>query len=221
MQLKKGETSLVIVGAWNPAILRPDWMAREVFRFQEGAQAPVTMEFAMVPGAPPKFTMADISFVPMKDRLILYPKETTSTALAYVEAKALEILAQLPHTPVVALGENFEFFDESPTRDQMRVFEVEDPLVQRCTLPFERSTTTITSSLKLENCTLNLTQSLSGSILSVKFNFHYENNRSTKGEPGVALDAVPRLRDTFASNLAIVKQFLSSYDGIPPELMEA
>jgi hypothetical protein len=221
MQIKKGETSLVIIGAWNPSILRPDWLAREVFHFPEGSQAPVTMEFAMVPGAPPKFTMGDISFVPMKDRLMLYPKETTQTALADMEAKALEILAQLPHTPVLAFGENFGFIDESPARDQLRVFEVEDLLVQKCTLPFERTTTSITSSLKLGNCTLNLTQSLSGSVLSVKFNFHYENGGGTGGKLGVASDAVLKLTGTFASNLEIVKQFLSSYDGIPPELMEA
>lgn len=221
MHIKKGETSLVIVGAWNPSILRPDWLAREVFRFPEGSQAPVTMEFAMVPGAPPKFTLGDISFVPMKQRLILYPKETTPTALADVEAKALAILTLLPHTPVVAIGENFEFFDDSPTRDQMRVFEVEDLLVQRCGLPFERTTTSITSSLKLENGTLNLTQSLSGSVLSVKFNFNYENSGANGGKLGIASEAIPKLRDTFVSNLAIVKQFLGSYDGIPTELMEA
>ena len=212
MELNSAETSVVILGAWNPSILQPNWLVKEVFKIPEGKQSPMTMEFALIPGAPLKFKLKDITFVPLRDRIVLQAAETTKESLDNVEQTAINILNLLPHTPIGGFGENFEFFEDNPSGELIKIFELKDSLADRVIVPFETISTTVTTSIKIEECTLNLNRILSGGRLKFKFNFHY----------GVtsANDAASKLNNTFFNNLKFAVTLLNTYNAVPADLRE-
>jgi hypothetical protein len=203
MQIVRNATNLNMVGAWNPAILQPSWLARHVFRRPEGEQVPVTMAFATIPGAPPKWTIEGITFVPSLDNLLIEPASLEEAALSSAEDKAVTILEMLPHTPIAAFGENFQFMDNQPTPDLLRVFELNDDAGERIEAENELSSTSITTSLQLSDCLLNLSRQFSDGRLTLKFNFHYETT--------TAADAAQKLRGSFSRNYGLVTRFLDSY----------
>src|SRR5258708_10953272 len=116
MTLNPGETSLVVAGAWNPAILTPPW----VLRFGLGrpdSQEPV--QIAMLAGQGvvfdfPRYTLPEFSYVVRPDTLIFVPSTQTAGQFANVEDAAAAMLENLPHTPVNGIGHNFEFRDANP-----------------------------------------------------------------------------------------------------------
>lgn len=212
MQLQSEATSLVIIGAWNPAILSPEWLVKEVYKKPEGEQLPVTMEFASIPGMPPRFTIMDTRFIPNIDKLVISPHVFSKEALASIEEKAITILETLPHTPIAGFGENIGFTETNPTPEQLQLFRLNDNLAERFHITVENVSTTIKTSLKLNGCILNLSHQFSNGELKINFNFHYEVKS--------AREAVEKLRDTYVNNLNTAIDFMKSYEGVPADLEE-
>ncbi len=203
MQIVREATNLVIIGAWNPAILQPSWLGRHVFGIPEGQPLPVKMAFTPIPGAPPKWTIEGITFVPSHDRLFLSPVDLNQDTLSAVETKAIAILNLLHHTPVGAFGQNFHFVDEQPAPELVQIFALNDDAGDRIEPANVLVSTSITTSYAIGNCVLNLTRSFSNGRLDIKFNFHYDTSS--------AADAVAKLANTFSVNYGLVIKFLQSY----------
>ena len=205
--------TLVLVGAWNPAILNPNWITRNVFEVEPSVETEVLFEFSQTPGAPPRITIHGVTFIPHADKLILVTDQLAQERLQNVERLAANILNTLPHTPVKCFGQNIQFIEEMPTPDQIELFTLQDDIAGRFDAQIEVSSTSIRRSLRLDGRLLNLTCTLdaSGSIL-FDFNFHYDVES--------AEEASRELNDTYYNNINRAVALLDSY-GFTVDDMEA
>ncbi len=203
MDITKRSGNIVIVGAWNPAIINPPWLSKEIFEVPEDVDEPVKLELSTNPLDPPKLTIRDVAFIGKRDLLVLSPSNFTEANFKSVEDKARIILDKLPHTPITAFGQNFEFFGETATVDDTDVFDFEDNIHELLGLiDYSLESTNISKTLRFENHVLNFTRILSGSSLTVKFNFHYEVTS--------AIDAKNQLENSILTNFGLAKSVITN-----------
>jgi hypothetical protein len=151
--------------------------------------------------------MCGIRYTPGRNRLEIRPIATTEENITLAQRVAVRLLNLLPHTPIVAFGQNFEFIEEHPTPEQLKIFEAGNDLAERCDFEFETVGTQLVSSIRFENRTLNLHRSNEGGQLKLRFNFHYD--------AGSAQIAVGQMADEtlFWKNLKLGMQIIKSvYD---------
>jgi hypothetical protein len=97
--------SLVLNGSWNPAILNPNWSTAHL-----GFTGQFHIEIAVNdPRLPPRYTCDGIRMVTAEDRMILAPLADDPAALQRMGDVAIRVLEILTHTPITAVGINFEF----------------------------------------------------------------------------------------------------------------
>jgi hypothetical protein len=105
MQNLPSETSLVVAGAWNAAILKPDWVARHALG-REGEDR-VEVFFPAGPGMIfdfPRYALGDFSYVVRLDALIMAPKDTTRDSCERIEAAIGKVLGGAPTHPGFGCG---------------------------------------------------------------------------------------------------------------------
>jgi hypothetical protein len=212
MQFTDNTCSFVLVGAWNPAILDPNWLVREIFESPQGVEVPVSMEFTPIPGAAPKFTIEGITFIPSGDKLILLPRDLSAESLRSVEAIALKILQTLHHTPIAGIGENIQFVENNPTPQQVEIFSLRDDLTETCDLDLELDTIALKRAFSLDNGIVNLTQIYKQGTVTFEFNFHYGADSAD--------NAAALLSDTFYQNMMKSLTILESYEFTPENVQE-
>jgi len=176
------ETTLVIAGAWNPAILSPEWFMRHGLGLALPAQgeAGPRVQAAVPTGMGlvfdmPRFTIEGITYVARPDALVLAPETNAAAALDRLQEVARGVLSQLRHTPIGGYGQNFEFKDAEPDPDLLGAFTAaNEPLAQN-TLGWEVDRTALATSYRSGNRIVNITRQYSAQSneLTVKFNFHY------------------------------------------------
>jgi hypothetical protein len=94
-------TSVVVIGAWNPAIIQPDWLFRS--KVVEVGSSEVTVE--VNPRTRQyRYSLGDFRWTVDDNRL-----EILSQRFEDCGVFAARVLALLPHTPVDAVGTNFVF----------------------------------------------------------------------------------------------------------------
>jgi hypothetical protein len=89
MQIVPTETSLVIAGAWNAAILTPNWVL--IHGLQKKGEEPVKIFFPVASGTVfelPRYALEEFSFVVGPQALIMSPPETVPEKLQRVEDAA-------------------------------------------------------------------------------------------------------------------------------------
>lgn len=173
MELVKDSATLVLVGIWNPAILNPEWLARYVFN-KGDKEVPVTLEFTPFPGLPPRLTIEGIVIQPGRTRVVIrLPDKLGEEELDKAGGVAAALFKELPHTPIRAVGQNFEFVETAPTEEQLRIFTSTNDLAQKCDFRFDMTGQKIVASIAFEERTLNLTRMFENGRLTTSFNFHY------------------------------------------------
>jgi hypothetical protein len=175
MRLVADSASLVVAGIWNPAILNPHWLVHQAMGVPEGQAVNVQMEQALM--GPPQATtyvIEGVKFAPARNRLILRPTQNSAANFAHTQKTATNILRMLPHTPVMAVGQNFEFLEDAPSADQLAAFNAVSDLAERCEFEFETVGTQLVSSIRFNGRLLNFTRVHTGGNLQLRFNFHYE-----------------------------------------------
>lgn len=197
-------TSLVVVGNWNPAILQPEWIVREVIG-GDPAATQVQLEFSPIAGIPPKTTIGNVTFVPTNSRLQMHPKFVNEENLLQVETYTRKILASLLHTPVKAIGENFLFRLAEPSEAAVNEFPVVQDLTEKLDFDFTVKDREIGLSVEIVGGpTMNMERWLknNGSI-EFKFNFHYEVSS--------AAQANQVLEHSFLANFERAKKIVEAY----------
>jgi hypothetical protein len=125
MQLFPVETSLVVAGAWNPAILTPAWVLRHGLNRPAGQAEPVQVYVPAGTGLIfdfPRYVLPEFTFVVRPDTLIMAPTDQTANNLEVLENAAALMLEHLRHTPINGIGHNFEYRDTEPSPDQLENF---------------------------------------------------------------------------------------------------
>ena len=196
IQNNPAETALVIAGAWNPAILPPEWVLRHGLERQGDERVQVLLPVgAGIIFEFPRYTLGDFSYVVRPDALIIAPPETTEDRVKTSEIAMVRMLEILRHTPVTGLGHNFEFRDDAPDPRYVAIFSAaRQDLVDEMPEGWEPASTNITSSFqnKAGNIVINITRTLDAGVIVVKFNFHHVINsidqvlQVLRGEDGYA-----------------------------------
>jgi hypothetical protein len=175
MNIAPEETSLVIAGAWNAAILTPAWVIKYGL-LKDGGTAQVF--FPTAPGAifqAPRFNLGDLSFTVLPNALVLLPSEHKAEHLSFLEEVAARMLSALPHTPVTGVGHNFEYRDHDPSSRYLKVFtDSRQDLADEMPLGWEATAAAVASSFKnaSRKALVNIQRQLDGGMITMKFNFH-------------------------------------------------
>jgi hypothetical protein len=168
--------SIVFVGAWNTAILTPDWLTKHV-----GATGPVQIEFPIGnPLLPLRYTLNGVHLVLARDRIILAPSADDTDVLERMESFGKKILSILTHTPVTAVGINFEFLEDAPSAEVKKLFKAPD-LVRLADADLVVEATVLKRRLRLpQDGVVNLSlQQTNGSQVAAKLNFHRDVDGAT------------------------------------------
>lgn len=108
-----GGWNIVFVGAWNPAIINPNWLGKWVFkreRVQWDVLVPVMGGQRVM-----RFAEDDVQVVLEDQRLQVAPLNLTRKAMDAAQQTATAILGLLDHTPIGACGINYGWaFSERP-----------------------------------------------------------------------------------------------------------
>jgi hypothetical protein len=104
--------SVVIIGAWNRAILTPSGIATRLFLLPVGTAVQVLVPLDAV--APYQVRHNDITVVASSDRLLVHPEASTYEGLASAMEVVRRALDDLPRTPMSAAGYNLRFKSEGP-----------------------------------------------------------------------------------------------------------
>ncbi|TNH40961.1 hypothetical protein [Paracoccus haeundaensis] len=171
------ETALVIAGAWNTAILSPEWVLRHGLQRQaeERVQVLIPAGVGMIFEFP-RYNVGDFSYVVRPDALIVAPPETSEASIAACEDAVARMIDVLKHTPVSGLGHNFEFRDEAPSDVCVNGFTAaRQDLVDQMPQGWDAASASINSSFRNHDGSVivNISRTLDAGIHIVKFNYHH------------------------------------------------
>jgi hypothetical protein len=210
MKLDLKRPTLVLAGAWNPAIFQPGWIAHHVFGEPVGAE--LTMNVAQQRlGNEEKIVIYidNVGFTVSLSRVEIFAARADSSAFDAVENAAAKILELLPHTPVAAYGINFFFIEEHPSNDLAEKIRCRDGLERRFSIVREAHISRIDVDSTVQ---LNLQRLTDGPIVAFDFNFHRGDvgtstaGKSIHGEIDIRLmQALDLLDDVYG---------LSGYDAL-------
>ncbi len=197
--------SILIAGNWNPAIIQPTWLAKNLFGAENREECPVVMEFSPTPGMPPRFEIEGIKFVPTPGNLTILCPDESKELLVKGQDLAITLLETLVHTPIIAFGQNFKYLEENPSPKLLADFGNLEPINTFLGEYESELSKKILHSIKLENCVLNYSRNLiiDSNQVELDFNYHY----NVTGAP----DASGKLGNSFITNLGIAQQILANY----------
>ena len=122
MKININECSIVLVGAWNVALFRQEWLSHNIFDGQD-----LSGKISLQPSGPViRHSFENISITVHPDRLILSYKELNKDAFAVAEQTITKTLKTLKHTPIGAIGINFGFVEEGLPTSLTSLFDLKD-----------------------------------------------------------------------------------------------
>ena len=197
-------SNVVIVGAWNPAIITPIWLRQQFPEFFPGDQ--YQAQFIAGPAVSVRFTVNDLQIDPSNGRLVLSCAIDDQGKFESLPRLATAISERLPHTPVAAVGFNFVF--EAAQRTVLAIDQFLDEQRQDrfytdlgLTSRIERR---VTHAFALPQSTLNLTYEYKPERTTLVFNFHYNVTNSQQ------------VRDALASFAEVLSEARRLADAIDP-----
>ncbi len=202
MELSAGRTTLVILGLWNPHILHPAWFARVALAMPEDVAVQTSVNVPVGTPAPPFYEVGGITYIPTSSRLTLQVEHANDDSLKLLQEAAHRILVALSHTPISAMGSNFEVVEQDPPEQHVKVFTGTEDLANHLAFRFDPLFEQTTSSLRLETSVLNISRRREGASLTVTFNFHYEADSAEKCARILAVDGL------LTGNLNCVRQVI-------------
>ena len=105
--------NVVVIGAWNTAILSPDGVRRRLFQLADGM--PIELQVAIDRPGHFRISHDGVVVIPTASRLEVVAANGTVTALTRAAEICQRAIAELPETPVTAAGVNVRYrFDDLP-----------------------------------------------------------------------------------------------------------
>lgn len=184
MRLQVPETTLVIAGAWNPAILNPTWVIQHGLE-RDPAKEQVQVALPMGPAAAfqdLRYTIADFHYTARVDALIFQALGDDVANFEQTQRIGARILGQLLHTPITGIGHNFTFMSNNPNPEWLEGFsQSQQDLVDVCPEGWEAAQQTLSSSFAVGPAIVNIQRFFDGHSVGVKFNFHHNVASAAEG----------------------------------------
>jgi hypothetical protein len=161
--------SVVLAGHWNRMIFSADWVATHLFGSEQ-----IEIEISMSnPALPPRFTHGGVALIVTPPRLTLNPRRSDDESLRHAEKTAINILQQLPHTPLMGVGINYEFVEEAPEPSLISLFRIGDSGLL-ADQELVTGKTIIQRQLIHGEDILNLSLGFENGVVTFGFNYHKE-----------------------------------------------
>ncbi len=110
MNFKAENWNVVVVGAWNRAILTPQWIAKNMFKVPEGTALPVEVPINV--RAPMKISHDGCGVIVHSSQLEVLTENADFHSLEKAKQLSLEAVNELNRTPFLAAGFNIRFLSE-------------------------------------------------------------------------------------------------------------
>lgn len=207
-KLIEESVNTVIAGAWNRAIIQPDWLRRQFPKTFSDDEFQIGLS-GMPRASTVRFKFKSVELEPTDTRLTLWPSTLSSADLEAVSNIALDICRKLEHTPVLAVGQNADFVLEDKEYFMLLDFVNEDGLTSFCE---EHSLFNRLSQYKhtfsFEDHNLNISYEERSDKRVVAFNFHYEAKTREKIDA-----AIPLFRHNYERALVLSDVLVRNADG--------
>lgn len=165
--------NLVIVGAWNPAIVTPIWLKEQFPELIKENE----FQASFTPGPMPSvhFIIDGLRIDPNSGRLRLKPAKGESSRLELIPKLARAIFNRLPHTPTTAVGCNLVYrIDEEEMPGVIRFVDYPGQEKFYAALDLHQIPSRyVRHSFALPECQLNLIYNLKKDAETMEFNFHH------------------------------------------------
>lgn len=182
MKLIPDKTTVVLAGAFNPAILTPQWVAVNGLGHPAGQEFQVEMLAPIAGGGQQRFTFEGLSYTAGFKQVMLHLQDVEGEPNTRAIRALANILAQLPHTPVLGLGFNFAFSLDEPTAQFLGLLTVHDGAAS--TFPGNAGVVARRwgNLVQWEDCLVNIESEVAGAQAGVSFNFHYAVSSAAQAE---------------------------------------
>lgn len=209
MQAVLQETSIVIAGAWNPAILTPAWILQHAVQ-QPDIQAHMVQAVfpTLLNGALdfPRFTLPGFTYTARPDVMILLPDALAQAAFETAEGVASRVLGQLGHTPIGGVGHNFEFTHAQAENEWLDPMNESQLSLVDAVGGWDVSRTTLATSFSNGNVVINIQRYTEGSTFVVKFNFHHPVTSAAEARRVMVGDGYQRAWQNFQTARTIIEK---------------
>ncbi|KAF0143828.1 MAG: hypothetical protein FD156_2306 [Nitrospirae bacterium] len=180
------DATLVIVGAWNVAIIEPQWIVKNALQVPSGTKSPIEMEVSMGLATNFRSKINDLYFIPSNDKFIINPSKENEELFKLADFAAINLYRTLSHTPIQAIGYNFTYVldaDENYTIDIANCAGTNNSEFYKRINAIARPETNIQHSLLLgadDAAVLNVQYNITSSNKFLKMNYHYQVNKDAK-----------------------------------------
>lgn len=188
MRRKPDGWNIVLAGLWNRSIFSPEWVNDLLFREPE-----IETLLSVMPHLPIIYRNQKVAMEVSAGRLAFRPRRLNDACLQAAESMAHAVLDKLRDTPLMAVGINFAFVEDSPNSRLINLFEFGDN-ARLVEAGFELQERRIVRKIARGGDTLNLTLLSDGGAVTAEFNYHTDTTNNEAARQAVSQRAV-RLRD--------------------------
>jgi hypothetical protein len=196
-ELDPQRSNYVVIGAWNPAIIQPEWLRKE---FPEIVPESIGIEI-IGPSITVRYDIGNIFLEPSSGRLIFSTKEVNEKTLSSISELSNGIADRLQYTPISAAGCNFCFSLESNER-----FYQDELDNNKQILDLFGGVAIVSRSIQhtysLDNHDINIFYDYKGNERELRFNFDYRTPKTAMR------DASNMLQDNFETALKLVQKII-------------
>lgn len=111
--MQPGNWNIVVLGAWNRAILTPAWIATTVLGLPK--DSPLDVMIPLDAFAPFQVRHQGLTVIPAPGQLLVLVEEPKAEVLGRAMESVLRALDDLPRTPVRACGINIQYSSAEPS----------------------------------------------------------------------------------------------------------
>ncbi len=170
MNFEPASWNVLTVGAWNRAILTPEWIAKSIFKVPEGT--PLPLEVPLNVWAPWKVKHEDCAVLVSASSLEIVAEKRGYETLEKARAFSVVAMQELPRTPLEATGFNIRYASDDEIDPDVAVLgqcEIDARLAE-CDLEIGRRM--LQRSLSYGDGQLNFSMAIAENQTAIDFNFH-------------------------------------------------
>lgn len=169
LHIPERSSTVVIVGKWNPYILVPPWLGEHVFELDT---LRVELRWSGSEQTP-RIAGGDAEIVPSSTHVMVTALKTTHGSLRRIEALAQRLMDKLPHTPVLAVGVNHAFVEDSAPEGVLSLFRFADDELLGSLYPVVRHEVTRRLRVGASELNFQCSKDVGSEEVRFDFNFHY------------------------------------------------